>query len=211
LHYASEFNRVNLIKIMYQVSNKTLMIDPKDKYGWTPLYNACHHGNLDVVELLLNLNSNLFAANSVGKTSLHAAVAQNRLEICKLLLDVGGEELLSIQDNNGMTPLHEVAFKGHSELYTYLSERMTEFITSDFPGFSAENNDDEDEENDGEYDENEEDDQEEKEEVYIPLPRNKKASEDVVDAHTLYDRLNRLPEEYLGSYSNNQLPSPPRP
>lgn len=211
LHYASEFNRVNLIKIMYKVSNKTLMIDPKDKYGWTPLYNACHHGNLDVVELLLNLNANLFATNSVGKTPLHAAASQNRLEICTLLLDTGGEELLSIQDNNGMTPLHEVAYKGHFDLYTYLSERMTKFITSDFSGFSGktENNDDESENKVNNDDANKENMEEE--EVFIPLSRTKKASVDVIDGHTLYDKLNRLPKDYLGNYSNNQLPSPPRP
>ena len=31
-----------------------IIVDAKDKYGWTPLYCASHHGSMECAQLLLN-------------------------------------------------------------------------------------------------------------------------------------------------------------
>lgn len=87
LHYASEFNRIDIINALNDtVLNNRLVINCQDKYGWTPLYSACHHGNYDCVNLLLELGADPMVRNNAGKTAVHAACAQGRSIIVDRLL-----------------------------------------------------------------------------------------------------------------------------
>ena len=127
LHYAAEFNCVPVIRAIANITKPfegLLLIDARCKYGWSPLYCAAHHGNIDCVELLLKLGASPAVANHVGKTPLHAAAAQGRAVIVDLMLTAGnsasGEDsknLLSLTDKHGMTPLHEAAYKGQEKVY----------------------------------------------------------------------------------------------
>ena len=115
LHYAAEFNRVDIIQVLADVFKPTLILNAKDKAGWTPLYNAVHYGNTDCISELLNRGAAVNGANKIGKTPLHCAAAQGRVEIAKLLLQNGADPCA--QDSSGMTPLHEAAYKGQEETY----------------------------------------------------------------------------------------------
>jgi ankyrin repeat protein len=108
-----------------------LVVDAKDKYGWTPLYCASHHGSTECVKILLHelgtyhmtlkfITSNMLlifkfsgadvtVRNNVGKTALHAAMGQNRSAIAELLVHAGAS--LNAKDSKGMTPLHECAYR----------------------------------------------------------------------------------------------------
>ncbi len=178
LHYASEFNQSAVINAIVSTSakSKKLVVDCKDKYGWTPLYCAAHHGHLDCVTLLIELGANPLIKNSVGKNALHAACAQNRGLIVDFLLrsalpkitntrasvsNIRGSisstssselaALLNAQDDRGMTPLHEAAYRGHGTLYQILSRNANadldaldamghtaaEYLTDFLPGGAA--------------------------------------------------------------------------
>ncbi len=129
LHYASEFNKCGVIRAMVAtVPPGKLIVDCQDRYGWSPLYCAAHHGNLDVVVLLLELGANPLLRNKVGKTAFHAACAQNRAAIVDVLLkscasskSESASSPLTVADDKGMTPLHEAAYRGHGSLYQVLS------------------------------------------------------------------------------------------
>jgi hypothetical protein len=80
LHYAAEANYPEVIEALAQLTGSRLLVNAQDKYGWTPLHSACHHGNIDCVKLLIKLGANVHLTERVGKTALHLAVAQVRAE-----------------------------------------------------------------------------------------------------------------------------------
>jgi len=118
LHYASEFNRLDVIRSLYDLCGDSLMLNPRDKYGWTPLYCAAHHGNSDVVKLLLELGADPSVSNVQLKTPLHCAASQGRRLICELLISAGAS--INAQDKHSVTPLHDCNFKGHYDLFEWL-------------------------------------------------------------------------------------------
>jgi ankyrin repeat protein len=116
LHCACEFNRVTIIEKMYELIGSKLIIDPKDKYGWTPLYCAVHHGNIECVELLLRFNASVILPNSVGKSPLHCAVAQNRIDIFNILKESSSYNS-DVVDYQDFTLAHEAGFKAYIEIF----------------------------------------------------------------------------------------------
>eukprot|EP01036_Dinobryon_divergens_P023350 gene23350-31686_t len=138
LHYAANYNKpkamdaiINFYGLKVKVAGRKgkekerekkqspIIVDAKDKYGWTPLYCASHHGSMECAQLLLNdLGADVSVRNNVGKTALHAAMGQNRSNISDLLISVGAS--LNAKDSRGMTPLHECAYRGHFSLHDAL-------------------------------------------------------------------------------------------
>ena len=132
LHYAAEFNCVPVIKEIAQITapfKGLLLLNARCKYGWTPLYCAAHHGNIDCLELLLKLGADPTVSNHVGKTPLHAAAAQGRTVIVDLLTAAGASKrLASAVDKHGMTALHEAAYKGQEKVYQALLKGCAEEV-----------------------------------------------------------------------------------
>lgn len=90
-----------------------------DYAGWTPLHEACNHGNLESVrELLksrqpvLEINSeddpcrvlNLLSAPKCGTTPLHDAAGNDHLKVVELLVAAGGLPLMQAKNDCGQTP-----------------------------------------------------------------------------------------------------------
>eukprot|EP01038_Epipyxis_sp_PR26KG_P013653 gene13653-18322_t len=137
LHYACEYNQVPIIQLMVnKISKENLIIDARDRYGWTPLYCAAHHGNIDCVKLLLEIGADVHIKNLSGKTALHAACARGKTSIVEILL-IHGASLLEM-DNNEMTPLHEAAYRGHIGLCKLLMKKNESLIDlKDKLGYTA--------------------------------------------------------------------------
>ncbi len=120
LHYASEFNRVELIQQLIDLCGDRLMLNARCKAGWTPLYTAVHHNNIEVAKLLLNAGADVSIGTVYGKTPLHAAAGQGFVDICAVLLDAEADP--NSQCSTGMTPLHDAAYKENIQCYNYLSK-----------------------------------------------------------------------------------------
>jgi len=125
LHYCSEYNRPDMINILSSPPTPSsssmphqLVVDAKDRYGWTPLHSAAFQGNISCVELLLKLNANVNVVNNQGKSALHLAATQGRSAICALLLEKGAD--INLQDQQGMTPIHEAGYRGQVTVYNEL-------------------------------------------------------------------------------------------
>lgn len=70
LHYACEFNQLDVMVGISDVSGSIVDVNQKDKYGWTPLHTACFHGNQKCAKFLIKLGANINEVNIQGKGSL---------------------------------------------------------------------------------------------------------------------------------------------
>ena len=92
-----------------------LNIDIKDNDDETPLLNAIHAGQTDVVKRLINLGANINSVNTSSRDSaLHFAAQYDRTECLKLLLTHGAD--CSALDWNGRSFAHCAAKSGSAEL-----------------------------------------------------------------------------------------------
>ena len=96
------------------------LLDSFSADGWTALHLAAFFGRLEMVELLLARDAklDLKSKNSLNNTPLNAAVAANRLEIARCLLEKGADA--NAHQHGGITPLHEAAAAGNAEMVRLL-------------------------------------------------------------------------------------------
>eukprot|EP01031_Cornospumella_fuschlensis_P033400 gene33400-40407_t len=59
LHHACEYNRLDVVEALLDIGKSSLVLNAQDKYGWTPLHCAVHHGSLKCVQKLLTCNVDL--------------------------------------------------------------------------------------------------------------------------------------------------------
>ena len=70
LHYAAEFGKSDSIYCLFEKAKDILNVDSRDKYGWSPLFSAVHHGNHKCVRLLLKFGASVHLTNSHGNEFL---------------------------------------------------------------------------------------------------------------------------------------------
>ncbi|KAL9701296.1 hypothetical protein quinque_004737 [Culex quinquefasciatus] len=75
--------------------------------GLTALHVAAIHGNLDMVNILMDHNVSVSARTKSGATALHYACRERRLNVIKLLLNrCHSADIIDLKDCRGDTPLH---------------------------------------------------------------------------------------------------------
>jgi YVTN family beta-propeller protein len=93
--------------------------DRRPQGGSTPLSTAALHGQLDIVEYLIERGAKVEATNNDGNTPLHVAAFLCRLDIVRLLLDKGGSALT--KNKRGETPIDVVSSPWSRELADFYS------------------------------------------------------------------------------------------
>ncbi|XP_036598121.1 SMC5-SMC6 complex localization factor protein 1 [Trichosurus vulpecula] len=107
LHRACINNQVE--KLILLLSLPGTDINVKDYAGWTPLHEACNHGNTVCVQEILQRCPEVDLLTQVdGVTPLHDALSNGHVEIGKLLLQHGGSVLLHQRTSKGKLPLDYV-------------------------------------------------------------------------------------------------------
>jgi len=74
-----------------------------DCYGHNALNNACHKGNFEIVELLVNKGTKINLTDRAGWTPLINACNDNHVAIAKLLIEKGAD--VNLPDDWKRTPL----------------------------------------------------------------------------------------------------------
>lgn len=97
--------------------------DVTDKAGETPLHSASNIGNIKIIDLLLNTNSetledfiNQKADN--GKTALHNAAFDNKVGVATRLVKKGAD--IDIADANGLKPIHTALMRKLTPMVKFL-------------------------------------------------------------------------------------------
>ncbi|WP_170109680.1 ankyrin repeat domain-containing protein [Melghirimyces profundicolus] len=99
------------------------LLDVHSEDGWTALHLASFFGHQKVARLLLDQGAevNVLSKNAMKNLPLHAALAGQRTEIAKMLIDANSD--ISVQDSAGWSPLHHAAAHGADEIVDILLER----------------------------------------------------------------------------------------
>ena len=98
-------------------------IDETNSDGDTPLISAADEGKLEHVQLLLEAGADVFATDKAGRTALYVASQGGFVEIVDCLLQVGGEKLALVHDEDGATALHVASQEGHLEVVECLAKK----------------------------------------------------------------------------------------
>ncbi|KAK0615489.1 putative ankyrin repeat protein [Lasiodiplodia hormozganensis] len=85
-----------------------------------PLYRACKTSNTAIARLLVAWGADVDDPETIfGWTSLHAAMAEQNLDLVKLLIDEGGAEIL-VRDQKLRTPIAQAAELGNDAILDFL-------------------------------------------------------------------------------------------
>ncbi|KAJ8315894.1 hypothetical protein KUTeg_006552 [Tegillarca granosa] len=120
----------NVVQLQQLLNIPGVDINVKDNAGWTPLHEACNHG-----EVNKSRKVDLLASTDDGITPLHDAVMNDRQDVCQLLLQHGGSKLLESKTIDNLTPM-DLAYTDsmRSLLGSYESDNVYRFSSSQESG-----------------------------------------------------------------------------
>lgn len=98
--------------------------------GQTPLHRAAWGDSLETVQLLLDRGSDVNAADRSGNTALHIAADMGFGRVVKRLCEQA-QTHVGVQGQDGLTPLHYAALRGHDDIAKILIARNAPLDTRD--------------------------------------------------------------------------------
>ena len=111
LRYSQIKRDLDLIKLIIRNN-----IGNRDNRGNIPLYLACQHCVVEIVEFLLEKNSDQTALNDESKLPLHIACETCDIKVVELVSSASNLDV-NVQDNDGNTPLHIACKRFASDIY----------------------------------------------------------------------------------------------
>jgi ankyrin repeat protein len=97
------------------------LLDKPDRFGRSPLFNAIHAGQAEIIALLLDKDASVTLANADGDTPLHRAAQSGDLPTVKLLFQRNA--FVDTRNRRGETPLFKAASEGAVPVAEYLISR----------------------------------------------------------------------------------------
>ncbi|WP_264328502.1 ankyrin repeat domain-containing protein [Wolbachia endosymbiont (group A) of Andrena hattorfiana] len=131
MHYAAYEGRLDIVKYLV---DKWAILEIKYNDGRTFSCNTSLDSASDLVnsyfdtmKCLIGKENSLEVKDNSGKTPLHCAASNGKLDIVKYFVD---EEKIdaSIKDNSGWTPLHWASWNGHLDVAKYLIGRGANLV-----------------------------------------------------------------------------------
>ena len=89
---------------------------------YTTFQTAINNGHLDVIKVFVEKGADVKAADSDGKTPLHLAAYNGKLDVVKYLVEEKGADVKAA-DNNGDTPLQWAVEEDHWDVVKYLEQK----------------------------------------------------------------------------------------
>ncbi|PMD51449.1 ankyrin [Hyaloscypha bicolor E] len=100
LHWAGRAGSPKILRLMLDRC-RTLRLEEKDAWGWTPLLWAAYHGNVDVLGMLIDFDANKNVQDPDGRTPLSWAANEGHADAVICLLAKCARRVL--EDKDGKT------------------------------------------------------------------------------------------------------------
>ncbi|WQF88297.1 Putative P-loop containing nucleoside triphosphate hydrolase [Colletotrichum destructivum] len=113
------------------------LVHAVDQHGLTPLHTAALGGNSAIVSLLLENGADLRRVDSNRRTALHCAIQGEHAEVCKTLIQRGGNYLVLAVDDEKRSPLHHAASWGNLAIVGMLLDHQAPIDSQDSKGLTA--------------------------------------------------------------------------
>lgn len=97
------------------------LLNRKDNFGATPLFNACHAEKIEIVSFLLEKKADLNLPNIYGDQPIHCAAQTGNCEILELLFKHGA--VFWAKNKKGETPIFKAVAKGKQKAVQLLLEK----------------------------------------------------------------------------------------
>ncbi|XP_046365594.2 ankyrin repeat domain-containing protein 17-like [Haliotis rufescens] len=117
LHWACRGGHFGMVR--YLLSEYSLDINSRGKYGSTPLMKAASDGHRDVFEFLVSKGANVSQVDDNGDNTLHWACRWGHLGMTRYLLSEYSVDINS-RGKCGSAPLMIAAYHGHREVFRFL-------------------------------------------------------------------------------------------
>ena len=148
LFFAIEEGNVELVELIINSPNYK-QIRKKDKDGNTSLHHACYYANIDVVRLFIDksislntLSQDINEINDDGCTVLMYAVLGEKLDICKLILEIDKNNI-NIFDDTYCSALTLACRDNHIDIVKLLLDNGSDNILNEINNVEYQENDDE--------------------------------------------------------------------
>ena len=113
-------------KLKNIIKERRININCLNFLGVGPLHEACYHGNLKCVKVLLEHGADVHFADSEGWTPLFAAVCGDHMSCVKLL--VANNAAINCSDMYGISPLRIAVTVRNMEMVDYLVKRGADIM-----------------------------------------------------------------------------------
>ncbi|KAL9095262.1 MAG: hypothetical protein Q9165_002518 [Trypethelium subeluteriae] len=110
IHWAAEQGHLRIVCVLF---NHAANINAVSSYGTSPLHCAANGGHTGIVSELLRQGADPLKATCHGWTPLHHAAFMGHDDTTRTLLNAGGIDQSSSQDNHGWSVLHLAALGRH--------------------------------------------------------------------------------------------------
>ena len=131
LHHACSYGKLELVQ--YLVDNYTDMLTIRNKTGQSPFLLIGFSGSVELVKYLISRECDVYDKDSSGRTVLHNACQEGKLELVQYLVD-NYPDMLTIRDKTGQSPFLLTGFSGSVELVKYLISRGCDVYDKDSSG-----------------------------------------------------------------------------
>jgi ankyrin repeat protein len=118
---SARFGLTGLLRLLVSRNQGNLSLNARTADGSTPLHEAVAAGHVEIAQVLLENGADVQDLDSSQRTAVYLAVVFRRLDMVRVLLRQGREQL-DFSDRDGFTPLHKAVEQGDEEMVTTLLE-----------------------------------------------------------------------------------------
>ena len=99
----------------------SMALEEKGSDGFCALHHAAREGQLECVQLLLNVNPRrLLDSDDRGSNPVHWAAWAGKLAVLRCLVEQEGAHVLLMSGDGGLKPLHFAIQKEHTDCVSYI-------------------------------------------------------------------------------------------